>query len=233
MIFVVVVIIATALWQVIIESGNGQIEENTEIGFVTPDGEVQIDFPNTWEVKDSQFGEGFYTLDLDGPRNASIARLLREQEDIDITTGVTTVQLAEIINRSIANDYVSLSVDVVSANGFELSESLDSRKQELLDGLDATSGVSFGEFVDLEINDNPAFRYESRLIDGGAVVDSINYFVLGETAEVDVVIFPSSSNYAAEAEAIIKNMVIRTNDQLDALHQQVQEAVKQVQEQEQ
>ena len=233
LIFIVSVIVAAALWQLLVEGDpqhRAQPEGPPVSEYVSPGAEVQFTFPGEWPVQDSNEGEGFYVLDLEGPRNSSIARILRERDGIDIEGAVTTVQLAEVINSSIANDYINMSFDVVSASTFELSGTLEQRKQELIEGRNATSGISFGEFTELEINGNQAMRYESRLIDGGAIVDSINYFILGETAEVDIVIFPASSNYAIEAESIVRNIEIRTNQEIEELQQQALDAIQQIQE---
>ncbi len=230
--FIVAIAVGTALWEIAYTRREEKVVESDDVTYITTHGEVALQFPADWAVNDSRYEDSFYTLEIGGPRNASIIRQVKDRDGIDLNAlEVTDSQLLKVLNSSIANDYVIMAFDIVGYERFTLSKDLASRKKELLSEQGADSAFSFGNFKETKINGSKVLRYNGQLIEGKESLKSLNYYILGETAEIDVTIFPADSNYAKAAEDILKTVNISSKDNLDEALKQAEEAVNKLDEQ--
>lgn len=203
---VALVIILAVLWQLFSDQQKQDAAVIRDAVYATPLGEVTVVFPDNWAVGTTSFEEqGYYSLELEGPRNASIARQINEKYSVDINAGdISNTKLIEMLDDPLAADYVLVLIDIVSAAEFELSESPEAWQARLLENTNTTSGVSFSGFEPSSISGADGFQYRSQIEEGGSSTDILNYYLLGQTAEIEVSIFPADSNNSQAAQDIVE-----------------------------
>lgn len=201
------IIVIAIFWQLMAPT-NKELEVPTI--YSTPLGEVELQLPSGWVVNDTSFEEdGFYSLEVDGPRNASIARLVQEKYEVDINNqSITDEKLIEILSEPIAADYILGFFDIVSGVQFELAESREAWKEELLEQTTSASNTSYSNFEEIESDTWQGYRYTVSIFQGDQTLETVGFFLHGGAAQVEATFYPTWSNNMQFVDGIIDSVLI-------------------------
>lgn len=180
--------------------------------YTSPLNEFQVYFPSDWEIGKNSYEDteqGIYTIVLDGPRNAAIAEHIQAKYDYDVTdNNLADSMFIDVMNRAVAADYATVLIDAISASDYDLSESREEWKEQLLAEANVATGISFSNFETIEVEGGLGYSYDTTISEGDGTMVTANYFLLGAAVELDITILPTSSTYIDTAETIVNEIII-------------------------
>ncbi len=214
---VVFVLGLSLYWQFDTDRTQQQQAEITETTYVSPGNEFQIDIPTSWGVGEETFEEdGVVSIELYGPRNTEINAAFRQKEGVEsesIEDALTNSRITELLDSSVGREFALLQITVTTATFFELYDSKQTFRDDILSDNTTASGIRYSEFEDFNTEGADGWVYDVTLFQENAEITATSYFLLGELAEVDVLLYPADTNFKTEAEEILKSLRIDTLEQ--------------------
>ncbi len=209
---VIVLIGASVFWQYSDNQKQEQLDSITERVYTSPGGEFELTIPADWEIGQESYEEdGIVSLELYGPRNNVVNTAFAQREGVEsgtIEEALSANRISELVDSPVGREYAIIQLNVTAATFFDLSPDKEVFKEALLETNDTASGVSYSEFIDFDIGTADGWKFDSTLVQLDDKITATNYYLIGDFAEVDALLYPANSNYAQAAEEIIKTLVI-------------------------
>jgi len=204
------------LWQNSTDQQQAELDAQTENTYLSPAGEFQFTSPKEWTIGGESYEEeGLISLQLNGPQNSVIDQAFadsQETESESVGDAIFNQRFSELIETPLGREYALLQIDVLTSAFYELPENIEQWRDELLDSNITANGLSYSKFEDFSVNGAKGYKFTFTIFEGDSQVSGTSYYLLGETAEAEILVYPANSYRAAEAEEIIKTIVIDTRE---------------------
>ncbi len=214
LIVVSLIIGAALMWQKSTDRQQAAIDSETFKTFINPSGELVFKVPNEWKLDDnSQLEDGITSIQLNGPKNETLHNVIdlkTGQDSADIAEAIKNFNLQKLIGINLSKELAIIQFDIYSGLYIELSTDKQIWKEQLPTTTNVANGISFGKFEDFSVEGGDGYKYTTTIFENGESLSAINYYLLGDLAEVEITLFPADSSYRQQAEDIIKTMVIGT-----------------------
>ena len=216
---IVAVVVIASIWQDSTDKQQAELDAQEFNTYLSPGGEFQFNVPRDWKVDSSSTElEGYTGILLNGPQNALVLRAYEEQGGSadDVEKALLDKDYTEIAS-SLSREYIGLELEAFYASVYEIAESIEDFKQELIDSTSTATGLAFSNFEEFDVDGGKGLRYTISSFEESGLNQAIGYFLLGEFVEMDITIFPANSAFLEEADEIIKSMSLGTTEQLEEL----------------
>lgn len=216
----------TFLWQQDTQKKQELFGNDTSMRYISPAAEFIITIPNGWEIDQDSSAEdqGLISLLINGPDNKNISKNFSDESSFDtqnLDELLTSDRLEELINTPYGKNFVLLQVDALTTAFYEIPTSKDVWLSEVNGGLDISSGSSVSNIEDFKSEGAEGYKYNLTIIKDSKKLEAIGYYLLGESAEAEFLVFPASSSRLSEAENIIKTTVISPDLFEEAINQEL------------
>ena len=212
---VVLIFGAAFIWERATQEQQREIDELTEIEYISPGGEFQVTFPVEWQIgPNSLEEEGVTLLELEGPRNGVVTQSFQDPDrdgGLTVQDFFSDERFQDIMNTAVGQDFALIQIEAVSSILFELPNNKEEWRDNLLEGATTASGLSYSEFVDFSVPGGDGYIYDVTAIENGNKIVLRSFYLLGEQAEIEAILFPATSAFAADAEEIIRTIEITTD----------------------
>ncbi len=213
---IAVIIGLTVYWQVQSDRDEEAASKITETVYESPGGEFSITLPTSWSVGEESYeSQGVVSLDLYGPRNQVVNTAFKQLEGVEsesIEEALSANRISELVDSPVGQEYVLIQLTVTTATYFDLHESKDDYQLEILGLNDFTSGVTYGDFTDFNTPTADGWKFPVTLYQVDDQITATSYYLLGDYAEAEALVYPANSNYAEAAEEIIKTLQIYSEE---------------------
>ena len=218
-ILAIVLVTLTALWQRSADKQRAESEIRRDINYVSLLGEFELTIPKDWSLgPNSGEEDGVVFLEILGPRNDVVNKAFAEDgpaESETIEEALENQRYSELIQTSVGREYALLQVEVVTSTSYEIPTTKEPWRTDLEASETTASGVAYGEFIDFSVPGAKGYRYSVTIFEGEHELKATSYYLLGDQAEAEILLFPADSSFAKQAEDIVRSFIFTTNEEAE------------------
>lgn len=192
----------------ITNQSNNNNKETEPTVYFTDEGELALEYPSDWTIGASTINtDSAYSLELNAPNNQTVIDRINRLYDIDLENpDINDESAFKALTHPIAADYTILYIDIVKNSAIKPLDSLTEWAEKNLTQSNASDGTSFYNIQEITIDNVKGYKYNSKTILNLSELETTNYYLLNDLVQVEITIFPSTSNFSTKAQEIVNSI---------------------------